>query len=637
MSLGERASVVMAATELAADAVTKALEAVAERHNNHPRASAMTMNPLHIEEGSGDSTSERVSRSMSVQELKSTLRSAPVWLEVLAVMTVLAALETSEPRLLAVLGLSAATLAGAAIFAHVGAVGVIVLVLAALVLVIATLRMVPRIHGMERHVMQIESADEQFGLDETLPDAHRGPRDRADELRHSEDGIDELVARASVLVEPFRAEVVEKIAGYSMVEPPAPQSPAAPESDPLVSAPALPPESPAPAPESRASPSEAPAPAPESVAPGPSRRAASCGCTSGSPAPAPCRIDHAPAGRAQEWSDAPDVCFDDLSDLVSGSVFFESLEQLLASWCALETLERAGKVEIRQVRNRLRGASSGSRTISVGLIFCGHPCRVKLISAVHDTLQPETDVLCRCRRLGLLSDPQSYSTSVVALPFRMRVGVGLLRVLSANFAGLIALWYLILTTFAPGTIGEDTRVPSLIWSFACAFPYFTLAFMLWRNFFASVRRAVSCVVVALPIMLNAIVVRFSFDGTLSYGFALGCAIILPASLCAATSLWCERCHNRNLNGSSNSDSASKPSRVSRIYQKMFGMDGSMWISKMLVVNFNMVATQSFFKLPVLGRAAWMAGSGNYPKCAFAHVLTLNSRAHTVPVLHLRPS
>ena len=114
----------MAATELAADAVTKALEAVAERHNNHPRASAMTMNPLHIEEGSGDSTSERVSRSMSVQELKSTLRSAPVWLEVLAVMTVLAALETSEPRLLAVLGLSAATLAGAAIFAHVGAVGV---------------------------------------------------------------------------------------------------------------------------------------------------------------------------------------------------------------------------------------------------------------------------------------------------------------------------------------------------------------------------------------------------------------------------------------------------------------------------------------------------------------------------------
>ena len=122
-------------------------------------------------------------------------------------------------------------------------------------------------------------------------------------------------------------------------------------------------------------------------------------------------------------------------------------------------------------------------------------------------------------------------------------------------------------------------------------------------------------VVALPIMLNAIVVRFSFDGTLSYGFALGCAIILPASLCAATSLWCERCHNRNLNGSSNSDSASKPSRVSRIYQKMFGMDGSMWVPKMLVVNFNMVSTQSYFKLPVLGRAAWMAGSSNYPTCA----------------------
>ena len=112
-------------------------------------------------------------------------------------------------------------------------------------------------------------------------------------------------------------------------------------------------------------------------------------------------------------------------------------------------------------------------------------------------------------------------------------------------------------------------------------------------------------------MLNAVAVRFSFDNTWSKGFALGGLIILPSSLCAAVSLWCERCHC----GSNSDGTTTRPSRISRIYHKMFGMDGSMWVPKMLVVNFNMVATQSYFKLPVLGRAAWMAGSSNYPTCA----------------------
>ena len=61
----------MAATELAADAVAKALEAVAEGRS--PPASPMTMNPLHIEEGgTSGSVSERVSRRLrgvSVEDL----------------------------------------------------------------------------------------------------------------------------------------------------------------------------------------------------------------------------------------------------------------------------------------------------------------------------------------------------------------------------------------------------------------------------------------------------------------------------------------------------------------------------------------------------------------------------------------
>ena len=92
----------MAATELAADAVAKALEAVAEGRS--PPASPMTMNPLHIEEGgTSGSVSERVSRRLrgvSVEDLKSSLRHAPVWLQVAVVATVLTVLETSEPRLL---------------------------------------------------------------------------------------------------------------------------------------------------------------------------------------------------------------------------------------------------------------------------------------------------------------------------------------------------------------------------------------------------------------------------------------------------------------------------------------------------------------------------------------------------------
>ena len=273
------------------------------------------------------------------------------------------------------------------------------------------------------------------------------------------------------------------------------------------------------------------------------------------------------------------------------------------------------------MKNRFRDGAVGGgyRDLNVNVRFDGLICEVQIhVRAFYVLKAGAHPCYVLCRSLGLVGNAAEEAEAVAVrsvgtmtpdmLPLNLRLVLIALRWLVACDAAAFAVGY------PYSMVRNDQLMPSepmafkIVLSAALGLPYSTVCFLVSRDLMRSMpSRAWACGVVVCGCSLSFF---FAFmTGGDSFAMFVGIAVVWLLHVGAASvSLRLGR------------DRVRPRSRIAMLYDRFLGIDGSLFVVKVLSMQFFTVALQAPAKLPELGAAAWMTGAATRTQLFFQPAL-----------------
>jgi hypothetical protein len=310
-----------------------------------------------------------------------------------------------------------------------------------------------------------------------------------------------------------------------------------------------------------------------------------------------------------------------ITDLLRGCVICPSddkqMEHILRCYNALDRLQLDGEITIVEIKNRIRDGATATGYVDMNfrIDFRGHLCEFQILDQVMFDLKNEMHSSFElCRSFNLIGPLPCVSTRRPSAVMRSvslaeRLSLGFLRFLVGVFAAMVVTVYLVFL-FYPGlafVLPGEPLVFKLGFGFALAAPFSITSFLACSDLLRGApygrSRAVACSVVAVAGGNCVFFGVYSGDPTILSIFCGVAAVYLlhvTAALVAVRHSGCSAVCGGRRTGS--------PSRAAILYRRYFGINGTLFVWKVAVLQLMEIALQATAKIGLLGMAVDMDGA-----------------------------
>jgi hypothetical protein len=297
------------------------------------------------------------------------------------------------------------------------------------------------------------------------------------------------------------------------------------------------------------------------------------------------------------------------------------MEPILSCYSALERLELDGEITIIEIKNRIRdgATATGYVDMNIRIDFRGHICEMQILDQVMFGLKNEMHSSFElCRSFNLVGPlppvaPRRASAVVRSVPLTLRLALGVLRFLVGVFALAMSSWYLVFL-FYPGLtyfFPEEPLLFKLIFGFALSAPFSITCFLACSDLLGGAVRGLShvclCAVLCGIVLVGCGIILSFGAATGNPGtFMLFCFMAIAYLLhfaAAATAVRCRGCCS-----SSGRRRGGSPSRAAMLYRRYLGINGTLFVWKVVALQLVTIMLQAMTKLEILGMAVAMEGA-----------------------------